>query len=501
MADRLVGYIRVSSKAGRDDDRFLSPALQRAEMERWARGRYDDPRWVSWHEEIDRTGMTQSRPVLIEALAEAERTGSTLVVFALSRWARNVEGGLRDIDRMRDAGVRIESASEPVELESAIGRFGVQMLLAMAELEVGQKAEGWINTIRTNKEAGLWHGPAPLGYRRPTAAEAVSIGRASGVIVPDEVAGPLVRSLFERAAKGDPIEAMALALVDDGVFDSPRSLYRVLRNRAYLGEVRIPSGARRRKRNLDGTPRVDAHGRPKYAYDSYVWIDGRHEALVDRSTFGAVERRLASNPRSRPRASREMWWGSGRLRCVGCESVLSRARRKSGVTYLACQSKRRTGCTGITTPRLEVVEPLVVDGLRLALSGLVLPDAVADQSDVENARADIEAAELRLGEGMAEAVRLGLTERERDSMFARLRGDVDDAHDRLAALDQSTSLTAEALEAVGRDATELAARWTDLPDPKRRAALAALDVTFLVAKGPLVTVKAPWAAAAPHDAA
>lgn len=38
MAQRLVGCIGVSSKAGRDDDRFLSPELQRADMERWASG-------------------------------------------------------------------------------------------------------------------------------------------------------------------------------------------------------------------------------------------------------------------------------------------------------------------------------------------------------------------------------------------------------------------------------------------------------------------------------
>ena len=129
-------------------------------MERWATARYVDPEWVSWHVEIGRTGTTQTRPVLAKALNDAERTGAALVVFALSRWARNVEGGLRDMDRMREAGVRVESASEPVELESAIGRFGVQILLAVAELEVGQKAEGWRTTIEANKSAGLWHSPA-----------------------------------------------------------------------------------------------------------------------------------------------------------------------------------------------------------------------------------------------------------------------------------------------------------------------------------------------------
>lgn len=38
MTQRLVGYIRVSTKAGREDDRFLSPELQRADMEPWGQG-------------------------------------------------------------------------------------------------------------------------------------------------------------------------------------------------------------------------------------------------------------------------------------------------------------------------------------------------------------------------------------------------------------------------------------------------------------------------------
>ena len=202
MSHPLVGYIRVSSLAGREDERFLSPDLQRVEMERWAHSKYTDPDWLSWHVELDRTGTTQSRPVLTDALAAAEKARASLVVFALSRWARNVEGGLRDIDRMREAGVRIESASEPVELETSIGRFGVQILLAVVELEVGQKAEGWKQTIQANKSMGLWHGVAPLGYRRPTDEEVLEIGRRAGIIVPDEETSLVVIDAFERAARG-----------------------------------------------------------------------------------------------------------------------------------------------------------------------------------------------------------------------------------------------------------------------------------------------------------
>lgn len=493
MAQRLVGYIRVSTKAGRDDDRFLSPELQRADMERWASGRYANPEWVAWHVEIDRTGTTQARPVLSRALEDAERSGAALVVFALSRWARNVEGGLRDMDRMREAGVRVESASEPVELESAIGRFGVQVLLAVAELEVGQKAEGWRSTIEANKIAGLWHGVVPYGYRRPTAAEAKRIGRRSGVIVPDRQATAVVREMFRRAAAGESFDALGGELVDRGVFRRRGSIYDMFRNRVYLGEIKTPVGKRVKLRKVDGTPVTDSHGRQRYGYEGTAWVNGCHEAIIDRATFAAVAGRLASNPRSGPRKSRSMWWGSGRVRCDGCGFVLARDVKQSGI-YLGCQTRRRgIECEGVASPRLELVEANLLSGLREALKGFRLPRSRSTRPDpLAAAQAELVAAEARLGEGLAEAIRLGLSTAERDALIASLRADVNAAQALVVDATRRSAVTPEAVQSVRRLATELADSWPSLDDAERRAALAALDVQVRVMRGGAVRLQVPW---------
>lgn len=493
MAQRLVGYIRVSTKAGREDDRFLSPELQRADMERWAAAKYAGAEWVSWHVEIDRTGTTQTRPVLALALGDAERTGAALVVFALSRWARNVEGGLRDMDRMREAGVRVESASEPVELESAIGRFGVQILLAVAELEVGQKAEGWRSTIEANKSAGLWHGVVPYGYRRPTAAEVKRIGRRSGIIVPDRRNAAVVKEVFARAAAGESFDALGGELVDRGAFRRRGSVYGMLRNRVYAGEIKMPIGKRVKLRNLDGTSRTDNHGRQRYGHEGVAWVQGRQEAIVDRATFAAVASRLAANPRSGPRRSRSMWWGSGRVRCDGCGFVLARDVKASGV-YLGCQSRRRgIECTGIASPRLDVVEDRIVLALREALKGFRLPGRRSNRPDpVAASKVDLSAAETRLGEGLAEAIRLGLSTGAREALLASLRADIRAAESGLADATRRSAVTPEVVQSVRRLATELADSWHELADDERRATLAALDVQVLVSRGGAVTLLAPW---------
>ncbi len=501
MSQRLVGYIRVSTKAGREDDRFLSPDLQRADMERWATAKYSDADWVSWHVEIDRTGTTQTRPVLAQALDDAERTGAALVVFALSRWARNVEGGLRDMDRMREAGVRVESASEPVELESAIGRFGVQILLAVAELEVGQRAEGWRSTINANKAAGLWHGVVPYGYRRPTASEAKQIGRRSGVIVPDRQAAGVVRKVFSRAAAGESFDALGGELVGRGVFRRRGSVYSLLRNRVYLGEIKVPVGKRVKLRKLDGTPTTDNHGRQRFGYEGSTWVQGRHEGIVDRPTFAAVASRLTANPRSGARKSRAMWWGSGRVRCDGCGFVMARDVKQSGV-YLGCQSRRRgIDCPGVASPRLDVVEEQIVLALREALKGFRLPGRRSGRRDrIADAAAEVAAAEVRLGEGLAEAIRLGLSPGEREALLISLRADVVAAEVAMAEAARRAAVSPEAALSVRRLATELADSWHELADVERRAALAALDVQIRVSRGGAVTLRAPWRAA-PRSAA
>lgn len=470
-------------------------------MERWATAKYADVVWVSWHVEIDRTGTTQTRPVLASALSDAERTGAALVVFALSRWARNVEGGLRDMDRMREAGVRVESASEPVELESAIGRFGVQILLAVAELEVGQRAEGWRSTIEANKSAGLWHGVVPYGYRRPTDVEVTRIGRRSGVIVPDRRDAAVVKEVFVRAAAGESFDALGRELVACGVFRRRGSVYDMLRNRVYVGEIRSPVGKRVKLRNLDGTSRTDAHGRQRFEYEGVAWVEGRQDAIVDRSTFAAVAGRLAANPRSGPRRSRSMWWGSGRVRCLGCGFGLARDVKSSGV-YLGCQSRRRgIDCAGVASPRLDAVEGRVVFALREALNGFRLPGRRSNRPDpVAEGKADLSAAETRLGEGLAEAIRLGLSAAERAALLASLRADVRAAENALTDVTRRSAVTPEAVQSVRRLATELADSWHALADDERRAALAALDVQILVSRGGGVMLRAPWHRS-PHVAA
>lgn len=196
-----------------------------------------------------------------------------------------------------------------------------------------------------------------------------------------------------------------------------------------------------------------------------------------------------------------MWWGSGRVRCGGCGFVLVRDVQRSG-EYLRCHSRRRgIDCPGIASPRVDIVEQRVVVALRQALKGLRLPGSRSSEEDPVAARqSDLAAAEARLGEGLAESIRLGLSARERDSLVTSLRADVRAAEMALADATRRSAVTPDAVVSVRRLATELADAWHELDADERRAALAALDVQIRVDRGGSVTLLAPWRHA-PHSAA
>jgi len=131
--------------------------------------------------------------------------------------------------------------------------------------------------------------------------------------------------------------------------------------------------------------------------------------------------------------------------------------------------------------------------LREALKGFRLPGRRSNRPDHVAARqADLAAAEARLGEGLAEAIRLGLSTREREALLVSLRADVRAAESALADATRGAAVTPDAVLSVRRLATELADSWHQLTENERRAALAAVDVQILVSRGGAVTLLAPW---------
>jgi DNA invertase Pin-like site-specific DNA recombinase len=138
----MDGYVRVSRRMGRDGPGYISPAVQREAIQRWAD--YRGVEIVAWHFDEDESGGTQDRPGLQECMARVER-GETdgIACWRLNRFARNVGGAIADVERIQAAGGMLAFVEEDIDPTGPFGSFILTVLLAVATLERDNMVTGW----------------------------------------------------------------------------------------------------------------------------------------------------------------------------------------------------------------------------------------------------------------------------------------------------------------------------------------------------------------------
>src|SRR5215211_8233591 len=139
---RLIGYVRVSRVAGREGPTFISPDVQRERIEKQAAASRHVI--VDWQTDLDQPGSKRDRPGFQAALEAVEGGAADGVIVAkLDRFARSVADAAVAIQRLNKAGGQLVSVEDGFDSSTDFGRFGVHMLLALAELELGRIRENW----------------------------------------------------------------------------------------------------------------------------------------------------------------------------------------------------------------------------------------------------------------------------------------------------------------------------------------------------------------------
>lgn len=281
------GYVRVSHVGSRGGANFISPALQREKIERWAS--LHDARLDRVFEELDESGARQDRPMLMEAIARVEAgTTNGIVVAKLDRFGRSLRHGLVAIERITDAGGTLVSVEDGFDFGTDTGRLVLKIMLSMAEWELDRIRRTWMDSQRKAVERGACPGAAPVGYRRGS----------DGQLEPDPVLAPVVAWLFHQRAEGTGVKQLADGLTEQGVPTrnggrawQPTTVGRILKRRVYLGELQA---------------------------GGYV-NDRSHAALVDSATWARAQRSdaLPSTQRAPARAVLRAM-----VRCASCGRVM-----------------------------------------------------------------------------------------------------------------------------------------------------------------------------------
>jgi DNA invertase Pin-like site-specific DNA recombinase len=202
---KFVCYYRVST--GRQGKSGLGLEAQRAAVATYLNG--GDWQIADEYTEVE-SGKNSDRPALEKALAAARLHRASLVVSKVDRLTRSVAF----LSRLLEAGVDVRFADLP-QIEGATGRFMLQQMVAVAELEAGMISARTKAALAAAKRRGK-----KLGGNRGVKPTAKMRARSTAVIQQRADAraadlAPTVKAL--QAAGATSLRAIATKLNEAGI--------------------------------------------------------------------------------------------------------------------------------------------------------------------------------------------------------------------------------------------------------------------------------------------
>ena len=226
------------------------------------KSRYDDGGY---------SGGSTDRPDLQRLLDDIRsRKLDVIVVYKVDRLTRSLADFAKLVELFDTHGVSFVSVTQQFNTTTSMGRLTLNVLLSFAQFEREVTSERIRDKIAASKRKGLWvGGPLPLGYEMKDGKIAVIEDEAERVRLIYrrylELGGvnALVRDLKEKDFRTKS-RLLATGAIRGGVAFGRGSLFYLLRNRFYIGEV---------------------------TYKTEI-LPGEQPAIMDRALFDAVQQKL-----------------------------------------------------------------------------------------------------------------------------------------------------------------------------------------------------------------
>lgn len=230
----------------------------------------------------------ESRKSFRELLAYARDNAAELdgvLFYKVDRAARNLFDYV-ELERLEaDHGIPVVYVAQPTENTPA-GRMQRRILANMATFYTEQQSLDVCEGLARRVQSGLFVGKAPYGY-----ANLREEGRSGVIVDPKQAA--VVRRAFELYAfHSHTLDSLAAKLAEEGneATFTRSKLHSILRDRAYIGEVKYRDG----------------------------WHPGSHPPLVDADTFERVQLLFGDKTYN----ARDSVYGAGMVRCGHCGKPL-----------------------------------------------------------------------------------------------------------------------------------------------------------------------------------
>ena len=377
---RAAIYLRVSTfgQVGRAfSAEGYSIELQRESCQRRARER--ELEIVAEYVDYGQSARAANRPKFQEMLRRVRehRDLDALIVFNVSRFARNTHDDVVISLELEGLGVEVVSATEHFD-GSPFGKLMRRNAAAMAEFyseDLSQKAKGGLHKKALH---GGTPGPCPIGYLNVRkAVEGVNVT----IVEPDPDRAPHLAWAFTAYATGGyTLDTLHAALLDRGLVKrqtrkyaatpvSRSHLARILANPYYAGTVR--------------------YGGIEY--------DGKHDPLIDKDTFSRVQMVLKAHGSAGEKDRKHHHYLKGTLVCARCGSRLTfvKARGKMGTIYpyFACISRVARGACDLPYLSAEATEQRLAERYaQIKVQQLATTDPAAWEAHIEDVRAAVDVA-------------------------------------------------------------------------------------------------------------
>ena len=243
---RCAIYTRVSTDHGLDQEfnsldaqHDAASAYIRSQAHAgWTliRSRYDDGGY---------SGGSTDRPALQKLLDDIRaRKIDVIVVYKVDRLTRSLADFAKLVELFDAHGVSFVSVTQQFNTTTSMGRLTLNVLLSFAQFEREVTSERIRDKIAASKRKGIWvGGPLPLGYELKDGKIIIIENEADRVRLIFrrylEVGGvnQLVRDLRDRNFL-TKVRPLATGATRGGIPFGRGSLFYLLRNRFYIGEVK-----------------------------------------------------------------------------------------------------------------------------------------------------------------------------------------------------------------------------------------------------------------------
>lgn len=303
MKKRAIIYTRVSTD---EQNNGYSPLDQKLKVEKYCENNAIEV-LALYHD--DESGKSFNRPEWINIMSFIKRNKglvNNIIFLKWDRFSRNVAEAYIAINELNKLGLTPLSIEQPLDFSIPESKIMLASYLAAPEVDNDRRSLNILHGIRRGKKEGRWLGNCLRGY-----VNARDEGNKP-IIKPE---GGKKQRLIVKAFKDFStglynIEELRHKINKQGLNISRSSFWEMLRNKGYIGKIRIPA----------------------YKDEPEEWVDGMHEPIIDEHTFYEVQNILEGRKKKIPNKNntkRLEFPLRGFLKCAKCGKNLTGSGSRS----------------------------------------------------------------------------------------------------------------------------------------------------------------------------